>query len=578
MQQTRSPKQSRGRQAVFVLLFGSVLFRAGFDTKACGAELSPAVKRAIDRGLAYLRAKGSPSGGMGSLVAYTMLTAGENKQSPFVIGQVKQILSKVEGNTYSPGGHHYYEAAVDLITLEAVDRIGYRPQMEAIVEYILAGQKSDGQWHYPTGAETDGDTSISQYALLALWAAQRAGIDIPGAVWDKAAGWFTKTQFSDGSFTYHPPQPRPISFHSMTTAGVGSLFICRMHLYPDRANPLGGDAPPPKPKDKFGGVLKAITGKFADENNNLPGKYRPTITEARMNRSIVRGTKWLTTNFEISNRDIDAGHCMYYLYTLERMASLAGIVKLGTHDWYAEGSQYLIKIQESDGRWTRGYGSAAIDKTAFGILFLSRATGKLVGTPAERFGDGLMRGGAELTQVQDFSELEIVNGVVRVRKNLGPLDELLAELANSDSVNFAATTKAIVEKVQLGDREGLIGNKALLLKLVKNPQPEVRRIALWAFARTADFGDLPVLMKSLDDPSIDVVVEGHNALCFLSRNLRGFGLPASPLETISEDATVSQKQAAFNKWRADVRKQWKAWALKVRPYEDRNDIDEVGKR
>ena len=189
-----------------------------------------------------------------------------------------------------------------------------------------------------------------------------------------------------------------------------------------------------------------------------------------------------------------------------------------------------------------------------------------------------MRGGAELTQVKDFSELEILNGKVRIRRNLGPLDELLAELQKPRSLNIAATTNAIVEKVQLGDREGLIGNKALLMKLVKHPQPDVRRIALWPLARTADIGDVALFMKSLDDPQIDVVVEGHNALCFLSRNPQGFGLPASPLDGIPEEATQSQRLDAVKKWRAEVRKQWKAWYLKVRPYEERNDLKDVRNR
>ena len=85
-------------------------------------------------------------------------------------------------------------------------------------------------------------------------------------------------------------------------------------------------------------------------------------------------------------------------------------------------------------------------------------------------------------------------------------------------------------------------------------------------------------MKSLDDPQIDVVVEGHNALCFLSRNPQGFGLPASPLDGIPEEATQSQRLDAVKKWRAEVRKQWKAWYLKVRPYEERNDLKDVRNR
>ena len=48
-----------------------------------------------------------------------------------------------------------------------------------------------------------GDTSISQYAVLGLWEAENAGVDVSPSVWDRAASWFMSVQSSAGSWNYH---------------------------------------------------------------------------------------------------------------------------------------------------------------------------------------------------------------------------------------------------------------------------------------------------------------------------------------------------------------------------------------
>jgi hypothetical protein len=72
---------------------------------------------------------------------------------------------------------------------------------------------------------------------------------------------------------------------------------------------------------------------------------------------------------------------LYYLYGLERAASLAGRGLIGQHDWYVEGAKHLVGMQKADGRWSTGAlgspgefeGSDVLD-TAWALLFLKRAT------------------------------------------------------------------------------------------------------------------------------------------------------------------------------------------------------------
>jgi hypothetical protein len=67
----------------------------------------------------------------------------------------------------------------------------------------------------------------------------------------------------------------------------------------------------------------------------------------------------------------------YYLYSLERAGDMTATPKLGAHDWYAEGAQYLLKSQIDNGSW-KNMGADDVLASCFAILFLKRATKPLV--------------------------------------------------------------------------------------------------------------------------------------------------------------------------------------------------------
>ena len=111
-----------------------------------------------------------------------------------------------------------------------------------------------------------------------------------------------------------------------------------------------------------------------------------------------------------------------------------------------------------------------------------------------------------------------------------------------------------------------------MLKLLESKDREVRRTALWALARCADLPEVPALLDALNDPDVDVVVEAHNALCWVSRRPNALDLPSDPYEGIPADAPEAVWKDAFEKWRRTAIAGWRAWYDRVRPYETRESV------
>src|SRR6185437_7906365 len=195
---------------------------------------------------------------------------------------------------------------------------------------------------------------------------------------------------------------------------------------------------------------------------------------AEIDEGIEKGFKWLDKNFTVSQ---PTGWPIYYLYALERAGALANVKKIGDHDWYAEGAARLLQTQSAGGTWSDGSGLDGA--TSFGVLFLGKATSKMLGRkPAEQVGAGLLAGGRGLPQ--NLEDVAVQKGKVEEHKPKGSFEELLAELEKPQAEQVEAAQTAIVELVQIDHPEQLVGQIDRLLKLAKHPRPEVRRTALWA--------------------------------------------------------------------------------------------------
>src|SRR5262249_17616661 len=184
---------------------------------------------------------------------------------------------------------------------------------------------------------------------------------------------------------------------------------------------------------------------------------------------------------------------------LERLMALSGTKDIDGHDWYNEGAAHLVAA-ESAGTWNDNSGTEPA--TAFGILFLGKATEKMLGRkPASRvpkFGGGLLVGGRGLPE--NLETLTLEQGAVRVRKLKGPIDELLAELENAQSRQIESAQATLVEAVATDDPEALIGQADRLLRLANDKRTEVRRTVFWALGRANDLRVVPTLIDGLSDP------------------------------------------------------------------------------
>lgn len=554
------------------------LLTGWLPSSATAQNNNPQIKDSVGKAAAYLRqalsqrtlTQGFAPTGQRSLTAYALIKAGDSPTDALIQPIVDDVVRRTSTGTYNidnDGHYAIYTAGTELMLLEAADPEKYRPQMEIIVNYIRSHQDSSGAWDYIDGFR-GGDTSQVQYALLGCWAAQRAGIEVPLHVWDNCARWLIQTQTQNGGFAYHPRGDIEVQkevTHSMTIAAVACLLICKQHLYPnDTPIPRESDEPP-----KFG-VLEKVDLDASEQTAPKSNQdYRPTTSLQDIQSAVDRGLAWYNRGYRIPDMGIWG---LYSLYSLERMAALADVPTFAGHDWYREGSEYLIKTQAASGSWKDN--STEVPATAFGILFLARSTAKILGRPIEDpLGSGLLAGGRGLPS--DLSKAALESGKPEEKKDLGPIDQLLAELEKVESVDLEKTQESIVEKVlELGDREELIKQKPRLLKLAKHPDPEIRRTALWAIARTEDLSLAKHLFAAFDDPDVDVMVEAQNGFCILSRNPLGFGLPQTPFEGLPENATEQERQQAVESWRAKLKEKWGQWYYKFRPYEERDDLSE----
>ncbi|MHC4821764.1 MAG: hypothetical protein ACYTDX_08615, partial [Planctomycetota bacterium] len=282
------------------------------------------------------------------------------------------------------------------------------------VRLLEKAQGAGGGFTYnsPTSG-THYDNSNSQYGLLGLKAGSRLGAKVRKSTWMNGLRHFLRDQMKHGTkvtrYEYRgvdedgygagkrsagADKARGWAYRfngnptgSMTTGGVSSLAICRSELL-DEAN--------------YDGALSR-----------------------HVDQSIRDGIAWLGKNFAVDqNPGMPAWH-YYYLYGLERAGILAGVHLMERHDWYGEGADYLVKMQQKDGGWTaatsfamrRGGGgrkkASLLQETCFALLFLKRATFtvKAKGTPTESEDDDLDLTGAP--DLDDASFRPVFDAVFR---------------------------------------------------------------------------------------------------------------------------------------------------------------------
>jgi hypothetical protein len=300
----------------------------------------------MERGVAYLKKQQSKGnwelglggftykGGSTALVMLALMTAGVKPTDP-AIQKGLVYLRKIKPS------QNYVVALQTLAFLRAGEKAD-RKRIGRNVKWLLEARHEDG-WAYtrPAARGSRGaDNSNSQYALLALHEARRAGDKVDAKALAAMHKLYLKSQIA-GGWGY---KPKIRASMAMTTAGLASLLITtntEVKLRKDGS--VAGCGIPD---------AKSVAAALEWIGKGLPDKL----------------TEKTAMDFSPSP--------FYALYGLARAAPLTGHRYLGGHDWYAVGSRYLLSVQKKDGSWQGRGGRFQLDgwpqvATSFALLFLS---------------------------------------------------------------------------------------------------------------------------------------------------------------------------------------------------------------
>jgi hypothetical protein len=424
---------------------------------------------------------------------------------------------------------------------------------------------------------TEDDLSNTQFATLALWVSRRHGLPVDAAL-ERLANRCRTLQLANGAWAYKRPpgmgalmsrNPRHMGTGAMTCAGLLGLAVGQGAVQERR------QARDPKAKKP----LKLSKDRsLRDGLNALAACIGEPAADPK---AVAVLGDW-------------AGRSYYYLWSLERVAMIYGLRKIGKKDWYTWGSQILLTNQSSDGGWNGAFRAGGVD-TCFALLFLRRSnlaadlTSTLRGVlPAS--GEVALKtggvGGRALVLGKDIRA-----GVRRRDKNEKPDDlrpkqkkAVLADPGDDQAAQIARLSAALVKAPakrqgalldKLKESKGVVYTEALagsipllkgdlqararqalaerLLRMsvgtlrdkLHDDNLEIRRAAARACAQKKVRTLIPDLIALLTDPEPPVARSAHQALKDLTG--KDFGPEA--------DATRAERKAAVKKWRAWWKKQ-----------------------
>jgi len=475
------------------------------------------------------------------MIALGLMKAEVPHTDPAVQSCLSKVLRQFTENGYTPEmgpGAGTYEAGATAMALATEDATENRDRLALIAAHLTSHQNANGSWDYLT--RKDGDTSISQYAVLGLWECENAGVDVSPTVWDRAAAWFMSVQSAAGSWNYHRDQS-PVWPEScaMTAAGVGSLLICQRQLDRYRQVRRGNST-----------LLKPLIAErgLAD--------YRPSTTHAQFEPAIRRGIAWLSANFALTTNAPPGQSPYYMLYGVERIGALMDRQALGRVDWYTKGLDFVLSTQQPNGSWHGNHGDDM--NTVWAILFMVKSTAKTIRRiTIQRLGAGTLLGGRELPK--DLTSMTVAGGRVVSRPMNGAIEGMLAVLEDPRAEQADAAVAGMVERYYSEGPDALRPFKGRFRKMLSDRDPGVRAVAAWGLARIGDLDVAPLLIDVLATPNQDeeVAAAAKLGLQYLSRKIDGVG-PPSP-------STPDERQAAARSWRE--------WYSAIRPL-DLDDQDE----
>ncbi len=323
-----------GRAAIAVLLMASVAVGARPQRRPYREVTDRDVDRAIGEMRRYLlqqqqksghwerhgRPVGVPAGGETAIALFALMEAGEKPRSDPMRKGLDALAAVKSTNLYVVTTR---AMVLSQVAAQWADH-PYGDRLRKDLAWLNEGALRHGTWGYG-GPERTGDNSCSQFALLALWEADRAGIEIDRRLVARVEQAWLARQKADGGWTY-PGEPgaaeKSDSTLSMTAAGLASLFLCQ-------------------------DVLLLASGPYRHQG------------------AVDRASAFLAEN--LTPDYINNG---YVTFCVQRVGMASGRKFIGEMDWFAAGAGVLCEPNPYGRRFRGKWGPTV--RAAFELIFLAR--------------------------------------------------------------------------------------------------------------------------------------------------------------------------------------------------------------
>ncbi|MBX2852096.1 MAG: DUF4159 domain-containing protein [Phycisphaeraceae bacterium] len=255
-----------------------------------------------------------------AMAALALIVSGESPQNP----KIKKALEKLAEVEIT--GVYSLSMRAHVWSYLPQDIFGKLLLKDA--DTMLRSSYDKSRFNYPVAKENEStignqgnriDNSTTQYGVLALWQADKRGVNVPDGFWlDAIENFLGQQSEADGGWAYSGNRN---TTQSMTLAGLTVMFVAQQELYRDQSKP-----------------------------------------NAKVTASIEKGLKYLNENFNVGDRVHGGASYMWYGY--ERVGLASGIKYFGGKDWFQEIAQQIVAKKAN-------YGSS-IHTAAFDLMFLAR--------------------------------------------------------------------------------------------------------------------------------------------------------------------------------------------------------------
>jgi hypothetical protein len=282
---------------------------------------------------------GSQWGGQTALAVYALLAAGDNPNSePKLAAGISFLKRAKVSGTYALG----VRCQVWLLLPQSPEVKNLLRRDAAALQVMMKTQGPAKGFYDYDARGTSYSLSRSQYAVLGMWGAALAGVELPQDYWRKVDAVWSAAQEPDGGWRYQKGgRGYPVTA-GITAAGVATLLIAQEQLLADAGAPCNGNRPA---------------------------------------TAVDKGLAWLDQHFDqvASEKSLEREYPFATLYAIERVGVASGLKYFGQNDWYQKGGDYLARRQNDDGSWKASDSYfGAVPDTCFAILFLARGRAPLM--------------------------------------------------------------------------------------------------------------------------------------------------------------------------------------------------------